>query len=111
MRPKFHCSFCAKSEDDVRQLIAGPSVYICNECVDVCVVVIADDAQYRRRVDAGDRMPDEQRGHNQPFKRACALCGLPVSLDEAVSIKQRGFLCRECVDAVDTAIAKNRFRQ
>jgi ATP-dependent protease Clp ATPase subunit len=32
-----HCSFCAKSADEVRQLIVGPNVYICNECVEICV--------------------------------------------------------------------------
>jgi ATP-dependent protease Clp ATPase subunit len=32
-----HCSFCSKSADDVAQLIAGPNVYICDECVNICV--------------------------------------------------------------------------
>jgi ATP-dependent Clp protease ATP-binding subunit ClpX len=32
----FHCSFCGKTQQDVRKLIAGPSVYICNECVTLC---------------------------------------------------------------------------
>ena len=33
---KLHCSFCGKNQDEVKKLIAGPSVYICNECVDLC---------------------------------------------------------------------------
>src|SRR5215475_9176600 len=33
------CSFCSKSQHDVRQLIAGPSVYICDECVEICLDV------------------------------------------------------------------------
>ena len=37
------CSFCSKSQNDVNKLIAGPTVYICNECVDVCNEIIADD--------------------------------------------------------------------
>ena len=37
------CSFCSKSQNDVHKLIAGPTVYICNECVDVCNEIIADD--------------------------------------------------------------------
>ena len=36
------CSFCAKSQHEVRKLIAGPSVYICDECVDVCNDIIRD---------------------------------------------------------------------
>jgi len=37
------CSFCSKSQNDVKKLIAGPTVYICDECVDVCNEIIADD--------------------------------------------------------------------
>jgi ATP-dependent Clp protease ATP-binding subunit ClpX len=37
------CSFCSKSQYDVKKLIAGPTVYICDECVDVCNEIIADD--------------------------------------------------------------------
>lgn len=38
-----YCSFCGKSQQEVRKLIAGPSVYICNECVDFCVDIIGED--------------------------------------------------------------------
>lgn len=34
------CSFCGKSNADVAKIIAGPGVYICNECVDLCVEII-----------------------------------------------------------------------
>jgi len=37
------CSFCNKSQNDVKKLIAGPTVFICDECVDVCNEIIADD--------------------------------------------------------------------
>ena len=39
----FHCSFCGKSEHLVKKLIAGPSVFICNECVDLCREIIAEE--------------------------------------------------------------------
>lgn len=39
----FHCSFCGKSEHEVKKLIAGPSVFICNECVDLCREIIAEE--------------------------------------------------------------------
>src|SRR6478672_5016395 len=39
------CSFCGKSENEVKKLIAGPSVYICNECIDICNEIINDDEQ------------------------------------------------------------------
>lgn len=40
------CSFCGKSQDEVKKLIAGPSVYICDECVDLCNDILAGDAGF-----------------------------------------------------------------
>ncbi len=37
------CSFCGKSQNEVKKLIAGPSVYVCNECIDICNEIINDD--------------------------------------------------------------------
>jgi ATP-dependent Clp protease ATP-binding subunit ClpX len=37
------CSFCGKSQDDVRKLIAGPTVYICDGCIDLCNDIIAEE--------------------------------------------------------------------
>lgn len=39
------CSFCGKSQNDVKKLIAGPGVYVCNECIDICNEIINDDDQ------------------------------------------------------------------
>ena len=35
------CSFCGKSQDSVKKIVAGPGVYICDECVDLCTSIIA----------------------------------------------------------------------
>ena len=40
------CSFCNKDQNDVRKLIAGPTVFICDECVEVCNDIIADDSRF-----------------------------------------------------------------
>ena len=40
---KLNCSFCGKAQDEVKKLIAGPSVYICNECVDLCNEIIEEE--------------------------------------------------------------------
>ncbi|MBA3948357.1 MAG: ATP-dependent Clp protease ATP-binding subunit ClpX [Acidobacteria bacterium] len=42
------CSFCNKDQNDVRKLIAGPTVFICDECVEVCNDIIADDNRAER---------------------------------------------------------------
>ncbi|MGI5836565.1 MAG: ATP-dependent Clp protease ATP-binding subunit ClpX, partial [Chloroflexota bacterium] len=45
-RGQYHCSFCGKSQDQVRRLIAGPgAVYICDECVDLCREIIDEESQ------------------------------------------------------------------
>jgi ATP-dependent Clp protease ATP-binding subunit ClpX len=43
------CSFCNKDQNDVRKLIAGPTVFICDECVDVCNDIIADDTKFEAK--------------------------------------------------------------
>jgi ATP-dependent Clp protease ATP-binding subunit ClpX len=43
------CSFCNKDQSDVRKLIAGPTVFICDECVEVCNDIIADDNKFENR--------------------------------------------------------------
>lgn len=42
---ELYCSFCGKSQREVRKLIAGPSVYICDECISLCNEIIAEEAQ------------------------------------------------------------------
>ncbi|NKC60317.1 ATP-dependent Clp protease ATP-binding subunit ClpX [Vagococcus fluvialis] len=39
------CSFCGKSQDEVKKLVAGPGVYICNECIDLCKEIIDEEIQ------------------------------------------------------------------
>jgi len=39
--PTYYCSFCGKSQKEVEQLIAGPSVFICDECIDLCADIVA----------------------------------------------------------------------
>ena len=43
MEKKYVCSFCGKGQDQVRRLIAGPGVYICNECVELCTDILDDE--------------------------------------------------------------------
>ncbi|MEE9123861.1 MAG: ATP-dependent Clp protease ATP-binding subunit ClpX [candidate division NC10 bacterium] len=51
---KLQCSFCGKSQDDVRKLIAGPTVYSCDECIELCNDIIADELEEERGKELGD---------------------------------------------------------
>src|SRR5437867_700347 len=53
------CSFCNKDQNDVRKLIAGPTVFICDECVEVCNDIIADDNKFDRGTRTALPMPVE----------------------------------------------------
>lgn len=56
-----YCSFCGKSQHEVRKLIAGPSVYICDECVDLCNDIIREEIQeHDKEQPQSDRLPSPQ---------------------------------------------------
>jgi ATP-dependent Clp protease ATP-binding subunit ClpX len=72
------CSFCGKSQNEVRKLIAGPNVYVCNECIDICNEIITDDEQIETNT-ARPALPKPQElkayldeyviGQDEPKKR------------------------------------------
>ncbi|KGM95853.1 ATP-dependent protease [Clostridium novyi A str. 4552] len=50
-KKQLKCSFCGKSQEQVRRLIAGPGVYICDECIDLCSEIITDEFEENTQVD------------------------------------------------------------
>jgi len=69
------CSFCGKSQDEVKKLIAGPSVYICDECIQLCNEIIAEEYGQEAEGEAADQLP-------KPFE-------LKETLDEYVIEQER----------------------
>jgi ClpX C4-type zinc finger/Glyoxalase superfamily protein len=66
-----HCTFCGKSQHDVKKLIAGPSVYICDECVELCVNFISEEGNFDKIF--RPLKQDEEKGdsaHVNAFQRA-----------------------------------------
>ena len=55
-----YCSFCGKSQHEVRKLIAGPSVFICDECVDLCNDIIREEVQEGASSESQDHLPVPQ---------------------------------------------------
>ena len=51
------CSFCGKSQDEVRKLIAGPTVYICDECIDLCNDIIAEECDHEEALASSSGVP------------------------------------------------------
>ena len=54
------CSFCGKAQDQVRKLIAGPGVYICDECIDLCTEILDEELI--------DTPNHHKSGHEQSYK-------------------------------------------
>jgi hypothetical protein len=96
-----HCSFCNKNQRYVKRLIAGPNVYICDECVEICLdIVHAPPEPY------GDIGADSTEPRSMPSVAAnCSICRLPFLLEEGLHVEARGVLCPACVQAVQTALA------
>jgi cyclic pyranopterin phosphate synthase len=63
------CSFCGKSQDQVKKLIAGPTVYICNECIDICTEII----------DGDQRLENSEASPEQPLRRSIRVTLGPVT--------------------------------
>ncbi|MCL2315501.1 MAG: ATP-dependent Clp protease ATP-binding subunit ClpX [Actinomycetia bacterium] len=59
----FKCSFCGKSQKQVRKLIAGPGVYICDECIDLCNEIIDEEFNGTQASDAGHDLPKPAEIH------------------------------------------------
>ena len=105
------CSFCNKAQDDVKKVIAGPTVMICDECVAVCVNALADDAAQAIPKDSVEvqrwraKTAQLARGSDSAL---CNLCGKSAFSREMLPLGTRGSLCSECADAIEDALARGR---
>jgi len=74
-----YCSFCGKSQDEVRKLIAGPSVFICDECVDLCNDIIREEIQEAEPQEESDHLPT-------PAELSAALDEYVIGQDRAKKV-------------------------
>jgi hypothetical protein len=106
--PDLRCSFCNKSQRAVERLIAGPKVYICDKCVDICNDILAEDrvlADKPARMPAPPLEPEGEPLENPPQARdlrpvRCKLCGMVSSVEFCLPVAHRGWVCGACLDAV-----------
>jgi hypothetical protein len=82
------------SQRDVRRLIAGPTVYICDECVEICRTIIAKD--FSR---PGDAAP-------QPGSARCLICHNEQEVAHMLPVKSWGMVCELCARDVLEATPK-----
>ena len=102
---KLYCSFCGKSRDEVKKLIAGPAVYICDECVNLCNDIISEEWELeedeKKELVDGTHSPRPQRSlRTHTAGPSCALCGMNSPVTEVLFIPDRGPLCFICLDVI-----------
>ncbi len=89
-RPLLRCSFCNKTQREVRMLIAGPTSYICDGCVSICVGIVAK-GQEERSAD--------------PTAVPCLVCSQVTALRDTVRVGTKGVMCTNCMDLAEEALA------
>ena len=95
------CSFCGKTQDQVRKLIAGPSVYICDECIDLYDEIIAEE--YAQEVQQQENQPAAEQDVFLAENSLCIVCRLPKEIAEVVFVPERGPVCTVCIAAIRAA--------
>ena len=108
---EIHCSFCEKSRHDVRKIIAGRSANICDECVEVCNDITADDSRFDDGTGTVVIEPPPADMAVAPVAGGlavrCSLCQTPVPIHDLLPIQNRGALCPGCVAEIQATIAAN----
>src|SRR5215467_5782797 len=101
-RKSLYCSFCGKSQHEVRKLIAGPEAAICDECIGLCVRTIDEEARTRGRTAATRWLPHDGEARSssgaqtqidpaRPQHLWCSFCGKPDQ--EVRKTASRVFIC------------------
>jgi ATP-dependent protease Clp ATPase subunit len=114
----FHCSFCGKRRGEVRKLISGPRVFICNECVVLCREIIgptppadAEPPQPERTTGDLPAQPyseeeDVTAEKKPPDDRHCSFCAkLKTEVTRLVS-GPTVYICNECIGLCEEILAE-----
>jgi hypothetical protein len=87
------CSFCSKDRDEVRKLVAGPSVHICDECVDLCRKILAEDQEDGATTESPASVEE---------KRLCGICMEERESDELIFLPHAAYMCASCLEEMQS---------
>src|SRR5207244_2512830 len=76
------CSFCGKGQDQVRKLVAGPGVFICDQCIDLCQEVLEDD----------NRSAGTKKQKTGFIPNPKTICAVPFAIADATSLTEAGYV-------------------
>src|SRR5665647_1592027 len=83
------CSFCGKAQKEVKKLIAGPTVYICDECIGLCNDIIAEEIENR-----------------DGASLTCSFCGKAQKEVKKLIAGPTVYICDECIGLCNDIIAE-----
>ena len=88
------CSFCGKSQREVRKLVAGPSVHICDECIELCRNMLAEE------LDAGETIGTKLATGASREKGLCGICMEERDSDELIFLPHAAYMCAACLEGI-----------
>lgn len=83
---RLKCSFCGKSQDQVKKLIAGPEVYICDECVELCNEILDEEFFEGKEKDAEEASEKEEKAIPKPHEIKAYLDQYIIGQDDAKKV-------------------------
>lgn len=96
--PISSCSFCGKEQHEVRKLVAGLAVFICDECIELCSGIIAEEGE----PNAARTTTSTRSDGNPKAERLCGICMEPRETEELVFLPHAAYLCATCLDEIQT---------
>jgi ClpX C4-type zinc finger len=101
------CSYCDKTHREVRKLIAGPTVYICDECVKLCNDILAEEAQRTHlATDETASPPKRHEGARESGPKLCSFCGKSRAEVSKLIAGPAACICNECIGVCNDIIAE-----
>jgi hypothetical protein len=94
------CSFCGKDQSAAKKLIAGPSVFICDDCVELCHRIV------RQKVKLQEKSKPSQRPKKR--ERLCGICTEPHDENKLIFLPHAAYMCGECLEAIQTLREQKR---
>lgn len=89
------CSFCGKTRDEARKLIAGLSVQICDECIALCAGIVEKEEGVPGASGESTKIKDGNQ-------HLCGICMEPREIDELIFLPHAAYLCATCLEEIQT---------
>ena len=105
-RIELRCSFCGKHQREVRKLIAGPTVYICDECIKLCNQIIAEEAKREEPPEQPAPPKAERRAKKRNQTLCCSFCGKSQREVKKLIAGPNVYICDECIGLCNDIIAE-----